>query len=339
MSSFISNFRKMRLYSFGLIGFFLLINTSEVTVFRNLDFYGLSSGFIGQFSEMDKSLHSGDPSKITTAVFGDSMSIDALRSDYLAEAAGRSKDSFYNFSISGGKGYDIYKTYQKYQGELIHLKEAIVVVNEHQLNSYNMEDDVKFKYYSGLKDRIRIMNWDNYGELLAGWALKSYDMRTIWAKMFDSYREGKLKNFKPRAGGLTPQAPDPTDPEYMMGKTKTVEIAENTAERWFEGYNIKGLQSESLENLLRNLHDDGVRIHILQIPRTQRFEDAVRSKYTAEQQQYLDLINGWADKYDAEFTIMSNEGLTLEKHFRDTNHVTPQGARIVTARVAEALLK
>lgn len=337
MSSFISNFKKLRLYSFGFIGFFLLIGTSEVTVFRNLDFYGLSSGFIGQFSEMDKSFHSGDPSKITTAVFGDSMSIDALRSDYLAEAAGRSKESFFNFSISGGKGYDIYKTYQKYKDELTGLQEAIVVVNEHQINSFNMENDDKFKYYSGLKDRIRIMNWDNYGELLAGWALKSYDLRALWAKMFDSYRQGKLKNFKARAGGLTPQAPDATDPNYIKGNTKTVEIAEGTADRWFEEYELDGLQTESLENLLRDLHDSGVRIHIVQIPRTQRFEDAVKSKYAAEQKQYLDLVEGWAVEYGADFTIMSNEGLTLEKHFRDTNHVTPQGARIVTARVAELL--
>jgi hypothetical protein len=337
MSSFISNFKKLRLYSFGFIGFFLLIGTTDVTVFRNLDFYGLSSGFIFQFSELDKSFHSGDPSKITTAVFGDSMSIDALRSDYLAEAAGRSKDTFYNFSISGGTDYDIYNTYKKYKDELTNLKEVIVVVNEHQLNSYKIENDVKFKYYAGLKDRIRVMNWDNFGELLIGWVLKSYDLRTIWAKMYDSYREGKLKSVKPRAGGLTPQAPDPTSPEYAKGKKP--EVAKLTAERWFEGFDMEGLQTESLELLLKDLHDSGVRIIVLQIPRSQLFEDAVKLKYASEHKQYLAKITELAHKYGAEFNIMSNKGLSYEKHFRDPNHLTPQGARIVTARVAERWLK
>jgi hypothetical protein len=337
MISFISNFKKLRMYSFGLLGFFLLMGTSEVAVFRNLDFYGLSSGFIGQFSELDKSFHSGDPAKITTAVFGDSMSIDALRSDYLAEAAGQDKDTFYNFSISGGKAFDIYKTYEKYKSELTHLEKAIVVVNEHQLNAFNIEKDDKFKYYSDLKDRIRVMNTDNYGELLMGWALKSYDMRALWAKMYDNYRDGKLKNFKSRAGGLTPQAPDPTTATYAKGKLP--EVAVSTAGRWFEGFDIDGLHTESLEQLLKELHESGVEIVILQIPRSPFFEDAVKLNHAAEQQLYLAKVTELADKYGATFSIMSNEGLSYEKHFRDPNHVTPQGARIVTARVAEEWLK
>ena len=68
---------------------------------------------LGQFAELDRSFKHADAEKITVAIFGDSHSIDALRPEYMAEPAGLTPENIFNFSISGGKAFDIYHTYKK----------------------------------------------------------------------------------------------------------------------------------------------------------------------------------------------------------------------------------
>ncbi|MBW5445891.1 hypothetical protein GE107_07445 [Cohnella sp. CFH 77786] len=339
MSSSTSNSKKKlwRRFGWGFVGFVVLFAAAEIFVFRDLDFYAMEyRSSVGQFAELDYSFRHSKPDKVNVAIFGDSQSKDALRPDLLAAASGRSPDSIFNFSISGGKAFDIYHTYLKYEDFLPNLKEAIVVVNEHQINSFNMENDEKYRFYAGLQDRIRIMNWDNYGELTMGWVSKAFDMRGIWSRMLKSYFNGTLPKktlaevYKP--GGLraeTQLEKDGLTPAY----------AEKRADGWFEQYDTAGLQTDSLEALLHDLHARGVRIVILQIPRSELFEETVKRKYPAEQQEYFDIISTLAKKYGAEFTVMSNEGLTLKNDFRDTNHVRPKGADIVSAEVAKRWLK
>lgn len=329
--------RLRRRISFGLLGFLALYAALDFFVFRNLYFYGTEyRSFVGQLAELDYSFNHSDTSRVTTAIFGDSQSKDALRPELLAKASGRDPASFFNFSISGGKAYEIYHTYLNYADRLPNLKEAIVVVNEHQINSYSMANDPKFRYYAGLRDRIRVLDQDNYGELLLGWVSKGFDMRSIWSKIVQSYFKGTLPK-KPlsavaKPGGLraeTQMEPNGLTPAY----------AEERTDSWFDHYDLNGLQTDSLEGLLRALHDRGVRIVVLQIPRSELFEEAVKRKYPAQQQAYFDQVGQLAKKYGAEFSVMSNKGLSLQKDFRDSNHVRPSGAAIVSREVAERWLR
>jgi len=332
MNSSISNSRPLRRrISLGFLGFLVLFAALEVFVFRDLDLYGAEyRSSVGQLAELDYSFRHSQPEGIQTAIFGDSQSKDALRPDLLAATARLDPSSIFNFSVSGGKAFDIYRTYMTYADRLPNLKEAIVVVNEHQFNSYHMENDPVFRYYAGLRDRIQALNKDNYGELLVGWVSKGFDLRSIWTKVVQSYFKGTLPKPLPsvwKPGGI--RAETMLEPNGL-----TLEYAENTASRWFDHYDLRGLQTDSFEALLRKLHDRGVRIVVLQIPRSSLFEQAVRQKYAAQQQAYFDQIAAIARRYGAEFRVMSNEGLTLKEHFRDTNHVNPRGAQIVSREVA-----
>lgn len=331
------NRKPFRLYSAGFLGFLVLFAALEVSVFRDIYFYGIEyRSMAGQFAELDYSFRQADPARIETIILGDSQSKDALRPDLLAAASGRDPAAIFNFSLSGGKAFEIYHTYKKYAGSMPHVKQAIVVVNEHQINDHNIENDPKFRLYAGLSDRLKVMDKDNYGELLIGWVSKAFDMRSVWSKMLQSYWNDTLPKrplpevWKP--GGLRAET------QLEQGGL-TPEYAEKRADGWFEQYDIEGLQAESLDNLLRELKERGIRTVVVQIPRSEMFEETVRRKYGALQQAYFDKVRSLASQYGAEFVIMSNEGLALEEHFRDTNHVNPKGAEIVSRRVAERWLQ
>ena len=342
MSSFTSSSdkkkrRPLRVFSAGLLGFIVLLAALEASLFRNIYFYGIEyRSMTGQFAELDYSFRQADPARIETIILGDSQSKDALRPDLLAAAASRDPASIFNFSLNGGKAFEIYHTYRKYADQMPNVKQAIVVVNEHQINDHNIENDPKFRFYAGLSDRLKVMDAENYGELLLGWVSKAFDMRSVWSKMLQAHLNGTLPKrpleeiWKP--GGLraeTQLEKDGFTPEY----------AEKRADAWFEQYNIEGLQTESLENLLRELKNRGIRTVVVQIPRSELFEETIRRKYGDLQQAYFDKVRSLAEQYGAEFAVLSNEGLVLEEHFRDTNHVNPKGAEIVSRRVAERWLQ
>lgn len=331
MNLFISSFKRARRWAWGLIAAAVLFGAVEVAVFRNLDFYGIQPySFVGQLSELEHSFELADPEKVQTAVFGDSQSIDALRPDYMSSAIGRDSGSMFNFSISGGKAYDIYHTYLSYRDKLPRLQQAIVVVNEHQISDNGIDKDAKFRYYAGLQDRFRVMDQDNYGELLLGWVSKAFDMRTIWSPMFDAWRKDKLPDrpvWKP--GGIRAK---------MERDELTAAKAEATAGRWFQDYDTDGVQAASLEALLRDLQARGVKTVVLQLPRSSLFETAVQKLYPSEQRNYVQVVSELAHKYGASFEMMSNAGLPYRDYFRDTNHLNPKGAAIVSKEVAERWL-
>lgn len=337
MNSFISSSEKKRVrrISLGFLGFLVLYAVVEAFIFRNLYFYGLEyRSQVGQLAVIDKSFQYSEPSRIHTAIFGDSQSRDALRYDLLAKYSGRDPKSIFNFSFSSGKAFDIYRTYKHYVGKLTNLNEVILVVNEHQLNSYNILNDPKFRYYAGLNDRIRIMNRTNYGELLLGWISKGFDLRSTWSKMFHTYINDST--FHPREvvaepGGLRAET------EVIEGHL-TKEFAALTTDLWFENYDLNGLQTNAIEWLLSDLHTRGIKVIILQIPRSKLFEDVIEKNYSVQQKEYFDILASLARKYGAEFKVLSNSGLKLEEHFRDTNHVSPKGAIEVSRMIAEEWL-
>jgi hypothetical protein len=151
--------------------------------------------------------------------------------------------------------------------------------------------------------------------------------------MVKSYFKGTLpKTIHWGPGGL--RAETAPDAEHL-----TAAWARDTADRWFNGYNLNGLQTDSLESLLRDLHNRGVQIVILQIPRSALFEDTIKRKYPVEQQQYFDTITSLAAKYGADFEVMSNKGMPLKPFFRDVNHVKPVGAALVCQAIAQKWLK
>jgi hypothetical protein len=308
-----------------LFGFLVIMVLLEAFVFRNVDFYGYSPGFIGQMAELKASFAQAEEEEITVAVFGDSQSMDAIRPEQLAEAMGLEPENIFNFSLSGASAFDLYKTYEAVRDRLPRLEQAVVVVNEHQFNNAEAADDIKFKFTANLRERLAAMDADNYGDLLLGWLSKAYDMRSVWTMMLEKYRNGELREEIPvHAGGLPPVTWSPSS-------SRTAEYAEETADRWFVHYDLEGVRTEAFEALVRELADRGVRVTIVQLPRSQIFEEIIREKYAAEQERYLQLVSGIAERYGAEWIIMPNGELSLEKHFRDTNHVNPAGARWVSA--------
>ncbi|WP_127496773.1 hypothetical protein [Paenibacillus glycanilyticus] len=333
MHSFIFNFKSYWRHKLGLLILLILFTTLELTVFRNLNFYGQSSGFIGQLDTLQESFSHAKKQNITYAVFGDSQSLDALRPDLMAAEANLEKDSLFNFSITGGKAYDIYHTYLTYRNQMPALKKVIIVVNEHQLNSSAIDEDIKFRYYAGLKDRFKVMNKNNYGELLIGWGSKAFDMRTIWSKMLDQFITGKLKAPpKWQPGGLQAET-------YTIPQNKSISYAKSTADRWFKDFDLNGLQADSFQRLLADLKSRGVEITVLKIPRSEEFETAVKEKYGEQQREFDQQVKALTDLYGGTYYIMSNAGLTLQDDFRDTNHVNPKGASIISRNVARLWLR
>ncbi len=312
----------------GLLCMILFLVAAEIGVFRNLDLYGYSPGFIGQIAHIKKSFEHADGANIELAVFGDSEGIDALRPDLLARDLPLDAGQIFNFSISGGRAYDIAQMYKTYIDRMPNLKTVVVEVNEFQLNSSQASGDIKFRYFAGLRDRLKVIDRHNYGELLLGWALKSYDMRTIWSMMVNKlFHGGLFKEVPLYIGGLPAETWSPKS-------DKTSEYAAEVADRWFENYAVGGVETEAFEEMADDLRRRGLQVLIVHLPRTEYFEQAVQQKFVAEQQAYFNEIRTVADRNQAAFAVLSNDGLGLDD-FRDANHVSPQGAEKVSRAVAQ----
>jgi hypothetical protein len=326
-------FRRRKIFDLGLIGLVLLLATMEISIFRNIDFYGKSPGFIGQFAEIKASFEAADPERIKVAVLGDSQSMDALRPNYMAEGSLYAEEEIFNFSISGGSAFDIAETWDLYKDRMPELEKVIVIVNEHQFNHARAAEDIKFQYFANFGERLSVMNLDNYGELSLGWVLRAYGMRTIWSQMIDKHKQGELRSEIPvHKGGLPPQTWSPST-------DRTPQYAEEVADRWFENYHTDGVRSDRFERMIRSLHSRDIQMVIVQLPRSEYFEEVILRKYPEELAAYNQLIQSIADQYDTEFVKMSNKDLDLETHFRDTNHVNPEGARAVSDEVSRRWLR
>lgn len=325
-------FKPTKFLGRGFILFLVFLIAAEVFVFRNVMVYGYSPGFIGQLAEIAESFDHTDASQIQTAIFGDSTGMDGLRPDLIARDLGRPSETVYNFSLSGGSAYDIAQMYKHYIDRLPNVQDILVVVNEHQLNSYQAEKDDKFRFFAGLRDRLQVMDLDNFGELLVGWALKSYDMRTVWHMMIEKYRAGKLRDEIPWAEGGLPAV------KWSPKTDKTPEHAADVADRWFDHYQLQGVRAAAFEWMIADMRARGHRVIILQLPRTRLFEDAIQQKYAQQQQAFVAKVNEIAAQQGASFHIMSNQGLDAED-FRDTNHISPYGAEQVSHVVVEQWLE
>jgi len=328
--------KRKRSLSWGLIGVVLLIISSEIFLFRNLDFYGLTYNTIGQFAELDHSWKTAKHEQIETAIFGDSMGMDGLRPTLLAEAAGVDPDTIFNFSISGGKAYEISKLYDKYHDQMPNLKRAIVVVNEHQLNDDEIAKSEMFRYYAGLIDRFKVMNKNNYGELTLGWALKSFDMRTTWTeKILDKYLDPETRDAIRDTIPAYPHGLEPAD----KPKDVTPERANKDVDRWFTEFDMNGLRTAAWQSMIEGLSKQGVEVIILQLPRSEYFEAAIARSHAAEHQAYLDLVQSIAQANGAEFKVIPNTELDTQGDFQDNNHLNEAGAKWLAKYVAERWMR
>jgi hypothetical protein len=331
-----SKFKAVRRIGWGLFVVLLILAVADITIFRDAYTYdvgtakGARGGFIGQWAQLDRSLKATNPDRIEYAVFGDSQSLDAFRPDIMADELGLNAEQIFNFSVTGGKPTDIAYTYNHYLDQLPNLQHVILVVNEHQLNSADSAQDPKFKFHASLRERWQAMNKDNYGELLTGWVFRSFGMRAEWQPLVSRYRSGELPvNPAPFPGGIQPIPwSPPTD--------KTAAFAKQVADRWFRDWQPEGVYALTFDRLVRDIHDDGIELTIVQLPRTDLFEQEVRSHYAAEQQAYFDHIRTIASASGVEFTVMdaSTTGVTLDS-FRDTNHVNPLGAEQISRYAAD----
>ncbi|MDO3408716.1 hypothetical protein QWJ34_02945 [Saccharibacillus sp. CPCC 101409] len=324
----------LRRIGLGLLVFALLVTGLEIFVFRSAAFYAHAPGFVGQIGEVEATFDAEDEAKIHTIILGDSMSRDGLRPTLLAKASGEPADAFFNFSLSGGSAFDMAHMYASVEDRLPNLQTAIVAVQEHQFNNDDAGTDSKFRYYANLQERFQAMNAHNYGELLMGWTLKSYDLRGEWRKMVDKYGTGDLYD---RVRVYKDEHGLPADPTYPP-KGKTKRYAEATAERWFADYEPDGVRTKAFEQMLRKLHKRGVRIVMVQLPRSDYFEQAVGSGYAADEREFQDLMGRLAKRYEAEYARIPNDSLDFEREFRDTNHVNPEGAQWVGDYVARTYL-
>src|SRR5699024_1492173 len=104
---------------------------------------------------------------------------------------------------------------------------------------------------------------------------------------------------------------------------------------WFEDFQMGGPRSDSFESLIRDLRAQDVVVTVIQLPRHEWFEQAIAEYYPDERAEYEAFLRDVTAAYGAELWMMSNEGLELEEHFRDTNHVSVSGAEVVSRQVAE----
>jgi len=324
----------------GLIFAVLVIALADAYVFRSPYTYdigdkqGARGGFIGQFAHIDRSFNAADPEQIEYAIFGDSQSIDGLRPDIMAGELGIGPERIFNFSVSAGKPTDAAYLYRRYIGRMPNLKRVIVVVNEHQFNNADAATDSKFRFHAGLIDRLRAMDTENYGELLAGWALRAFGLRTEWQSLVPRYRSGELPaNPAPYPGGIEPLTWSP--PEH-----RTAEYAEETADRWFKDWEPEGVYTRAFRRLIADMHLRGLEIAVVQLPRAASFDEAIERKYGSERDALYREIAAVAAAGGAEFAVLTAEGLGLavESHFRDTNHLNPEGASIVSRYAARRWL-
>ncbi len=335
-----SRFRSFRRLGWGLLIALLLLGVADGYVFRNAYMYdmgvGARGGFIGQWAHLDRSFKATDPGLIEYAVFGDSQSLDAFRPDIMADELGVSAESIFNFSVSGGKPTDIAYTYSKYIDQLPNLTHILLVVNEHQFNNVDAGQDSKFKFHASFGQRWQAVNKDNYGELMSGWVLRSFGMRAEWQKHVARYGSGELPASPPAfPGGIQPYT-------WSKPEDRTAEFALTVADRWFKGWQLDGVYTAAFDEFVGQIRSDGIRLTIVQIPRTDLFEREIQAQYAVQQQAYLAHIRGVASAHNVEFVVMDGPaadgddalGLTLES-FRDTNHVNPQGAELLSRYVAD----
>jgi hypothetical protein len=329
-----NRFKAVRRIGWGLIVALLILAIADIYIFRDAYTYdvgtakGARGGFIGQWAQLDRSFKSTDPDQIEYAIFGDSQSLDAFRPDIMADELGIDSEQIFNFSVTGGKPTDIAYTYHQYMDQLPSLRHIILVVNEHQFNNVDSAQDPKFKFHASLRERWQAMNKDNYGELLTGWVFRSFGMRSEWQSLVARYRSGELPaNPAPFPGGIAPIPwSPPTD--------KTAKFAQTVADRWFKDWQPEGVYSHTFDELVHDIRSDGIELTIVQIPRTDLFEQEVQAHYAEQQQAYFDHIRDTASINNVEFIIMDSTLLTREA-FRDTNHVNPQGAEQISRYAAD----
>lgn len=325
-------FRSFRHLGWGLLFALLLLALTDIYVFRDAYTYDMGrparGGFIGQWAHLDRSFKAADPDRIQFAVFGDSQSIDALRPGIMADQLGVDEAGVFNFSVTGGKPTDMAYTYHQYIERLPNLRHIILIVNEHQFNNADVGQDIKFKFHAGLSRRLQAMNKDTYGELLTGWALRSFGMRTEWIKLIGKYRKGEWPADSPSyPGGIEPLTWSP--PEDL-----TAEHAQETADRWFKDWQPEGVYTDTFDRLVRDIRQRDIRLTILQIPRAEPFEQAIQHSYVEQQQSYFTHIRTIADAADSEFAVI-DPGILSLADFRDTNHVNKQGADKLSRYAAE----
>lgn len=330
-------FRRL---GWGLFCAVILLALADVYVFRSAYTYdigdkqGARGGFIGQFAHIDRSFKAIDPARIEYAIFGDSQSIDALRPDLMAEELGTEPERIFNFSVSAGKPTDAAYLYRRYIAQMPNLRQVIVVVNEHQFNHADVAADAKFRFHAGLADRLRAMDTERYGELIAGWALRAFGLRTEWQPLVKRYFSGELPaDPAPYPGGIQPltwSPPEHREPAY----------AEETADRWFKDWQPEGVYLRAFRALLADMRARGLEIAVVQLPRAASFDAAIEAKYGAARAALYAEIEGIAAAYGAAFDVLSaaDLGLSVDEHFRDTNHVNPEGARIISRHAARQWL-
>ncbi|MEX1028546.1 MAG: hypothetical protein WDZ91_00695 [Paenibacillaceae bacterium] len=331
-----SKFKAFRRMGWGLLVVLLILAIADIYIFRNAYTYDLGTekgargGIIGQWAQLDRSFEGTDPDRIEYAILGDSQSLDAFRPDMMADELGMEDEQVFNFSVTGGKPTDIAYTYRQYIERLPNLQHIILVVNEHQFNNADSAKDPKFKFHATLRQRIQAMDRDNYGELLTGWVFRSFGMRTEWQSLVGRYRSGELP-VNPAAfpGGIQPMT-------WSAPADRTADFAMQVADRWFKDWQMDGVYTHTFDQLVSDIHDDGIELTIVQLPRTDLFEQQVRSKYAAEQQAYFDHIRSIASASSVEFTVMDaiTTGVTIDS-FRDTNHVNPHGAEQLSRYAAD----
>lgn len=330
-----------RRFGWGLLCAVILLGLADYYVFRSAYTYdigdkqGARGGFIGQFAHIDRSFRAADPARIEFAVFGDSQSIDGLRPDIMAETLGIEPERIFNFSVSAGKPTDAAYLYRRYIERMPNLKRVIVVVNEHQFNNADAASDAKFRFHAGLADRLRALDADNYGELIAGWALRAFGLRTEWQPLVPRYARGELPaDPAPYPGGIEPltwSPPENREPAY----------AEETADRWFKNWRPEGVYTRAFRRLLAEMRAQGLEIAVVQLPRAASFDAAIERKYGAERDALYREIAAVAAANGAEFAVLAaaDLGLSVETHFRDTNHLNPEGARVVSEYAARRWLR
>ena len=310
----------------GLLWGLVFLLLAEIFLFRNPALYGVSpASFLGQIANVQERLARQDTDRIKLLVLGDSQSMDALRPPLLAEHYGMQPDEIFNLSVSGGKAVDMLHLYEDASDELPHLTRVVIAVNEHQLNSADIKSDAKFRYFATLPERMGTPRVADKADLAFGQLLYAYGLRDVWTQLAKQWWAGKLPQ-EPRdkyayRWGLPPVSG--REPKHFG-----MEYARTVADRWMEGYRLDGPQADAFHQLIEQLKERGVQVTVVQLPRTQAFENVMKTSYVEKQTAFRNRIRTEMEQIGASFTAIPP--VLDDSYFRDANHMNERGAREIS---------
>jgi len=256
----------------------------------------------------------------------------------IEEQLGWPRGSILNAGLSNAGPRDVLRVYRANHALLAQAKTAYVAVdvtyfNRNALNRTSTPAPA-WRRRATLADRLRFPGpLDTRVDLLAGWACNVWDQRTTWRQELIGLalglrgtprgaRGSRLFDALGRPAMARARAP-------LTTEALTREIDEAVDRRMFS-YDFDPESFESLDALVRQLHDDGVQVVLTEMPMPAHFRALLTERYAEPLARWESEMRRRYGRL--EVLRFSGDGYGTED-FRDADHLSEHGA----LRLADAL--